>query len=63
MAHRIGPNNGNVGAAAIRQNQYEMRFSFVPQPGEDVEHLAFQGMVRTRHPYLGWQVLEVGSLS
>ena len=59
----IGPSNGNVGAATIGQDEKEMRFSLVPQLGEDFEHLAFQGMVRPRHSNLTRQVLEVGSVS
>jgi hypothetical protein len=37
--------------------------SFMPQLGEDFQHLAFQRMVRASHPHVGWQVLEVGSVS
>jgi hypothetical protein len=40
-----------------------MWFSFVPQLGEDLEHLAFEGMVRAGHPNLSGQVSEVGSVS
>ena len=39
-----------------------MRFSFVPQLGEDWEHLTFQGMVRACDADLNWQVSDVGSL-
>lgn len=35
----------------------------MPQLGENFEHLAFEGVVRARHPDLGWEVLEVGSVS
>jgi hypothetical protein len=40
-----------------------MRFSLVPQLGEDFEHLAFQGMVRADDANAGWEVSEVGSVS
>jgi hypothetical protein len=40
-----------------------MRPAFMPQLGENVEHLALEGMVRARHPDVGWEVWEVGSLS
>ena len=60
---KVGPSHGNVGAAAVGQHQHEMRLSFMPQLGEHFEHLAFEGMVRTRHPDLGWKVSEVGSVS
>jgi hypothetical protein len=40
-----------------------MRFSFVTQLGEDLEHLAFEGMVRACHANLSGKVSEVGSVS
>jgi hypothetical protein len=40
-----------------------MRLAFMPQLGENLEHLAFEGMVPTRHTNLGWEVSEVGSVS
>lgn len=40
-----------------------MRFSSVPQFGEDFEYLAFQGMVRACHANLRGEVSEVGSVS
>jgi hypothetical protein len=40
-----------------------MRFYFVPQLGEDFEHLAFQGMVPADDANAGWEVSEVGSVS
>ena len=40
-----------------------MRFSSVPQLGEDFEHLAFEGMVRSYHADFSREVSEVGSLS
>ena len=63
VGHQVGPGHGNVGAAAVGQHQQEMRSAFMPQLGEDIEHLAFEGMVRTRHPHLSREVSEVGSVS
>ncbi len=40
-----------------------MRPTFVPQLGENFEHLTFQGMMWTGDADLGWEVLEVGSVS
>ena len=40
-----------------------MRLALMPQLGEYFEHLAFKGMVRARHPNLGREVPEVGSVS
>jgi hypothetical protein len=40
-----------------------MQLAFMPQLGENVEHLAFEGVVPTRYANLGWEVSEVGSLS
>ena len=40
-----------------------MRLAFMSQLGEDLEHLAFQGMVRAGYPHLAGKVAEVGSLS
>ena len=60
---KIGPRNGNVRAAAVRQDKHEVGSSFMTQFGEDFEHLAFEGMVRASHANLGWEVSEGGSLS
>ena len=43
---KVGPGHGNVRAAAVRQDEEEMRFSFVPQLREDLQHHSFEGMVR-----------------
>src|SRR5437762_14208161 len=59
---KVGPGNGNVRAAADRQDEEEMRFSSVPQLREHFEHLAFEGMVRAGHPDLVREVSEVGSV-
>jgi len=40
-----------------------MRLAFMPQLGENLEHLAVQGMVRPDYPNLGREVSEVGSVS
>lgn len=40
-----------------------MRFAFVPQLSENVEHLALKGMVRAYYADLLREVSEVGSLS
>jgi hypothetical protein len=40
-----------------------MRFAFMPELGEDFEHLAFEGMVRTCYADVRREVSEVGSLS
>jgi hypothetical protein len=40
-----------------------MRMAFVPHLGEDLQHLAFQGMVWTYYPNLRREVSEVGSVS
>jgi hypothetical protein len=60
---KVGPGDRNVRAAAVRQDEEEMRFSSVPQLGEHFEHLAFEGMVRAGHPDLVREVSEVGSVS
>jgi len=60
---KVGPGHGNVRAAAVRQDEEKMRFSFVPQFGEHFEHLAFEGMVRACHANLSGKVSEVGSVS
>ena len=63
IGHQLGPSHGNTGAAAVGQNQQEMRPAFVPQFGENVEHLASEGMVWAGYPHLRREVSEVGSLS
>jgi len=60
---KVGPGHGNVRAAAVRQDEEEMRFSFVPQLSKHFEHLAFEGMVRACHANLTGKVSEVGSVS
>jgi hypothetical protein len=40
-----------------------MGLAFMPQLRENLEHLAFQGMVRAGHANLAREVAEVGSLS
>jgi hypothetical protein len=62
MDRPIGPGDRNAGTTAIGQRQQEMWLAFMPELGEDLEHLAFEGVVRTGHPYLGGEISEVGSL-
>jgi hypothetical protein len=40
-----------------------MRLAFIPQLGENVEPLAFKGMVRSGHPDLAREISDVGSVS
>ena len=40
-----------------------MRSSFMSQFGEDLKHLAFEGVMRAYYANLSWEVSEVGSVS
>ena len=59
---KVGPGNGNVRAAAVRQDEEEMSFSFVPQLSEHFEHLAFKGVARACHANFSGELSEVGSV-
>lgn len=60
--NEISPIDGNVRAAAVRQDEHEMRLPFVSQPGEHRQHHPFEGMVRTGHADLAGDISEVGSV-
>jgi hypothetical protein len=40
-----------------------MGLSFMSQLTEHFQHQTIEGMVRTRHPDVGWEISEVGSVS